>query len=302
MTDLKSAIRSLRATPLVSLVAILSLALGIGANTAIFSIVDALILRSLPVANAPRLALLVQGERRGSWTNPIWESIRSRPTLADGAFAAGRMRFNAAAGGEVDPVDGMFASGDYFNVLGVPPAAGRLFTTADDARGGGPDGPVAVISHAFWQSRYGGQASVLGKTLTLDRVNYTIIGVTPKSFFGHEVGRTVDVFVPLGTEPLVRGKESALDQRSYWWMSIMARLKPGQSEAQATAALRAVQPRIREETMPAALSAKGRGAVLEGAAVVRGCRHGHVGAAFAVSASAAGAHGSGRLHAAHRLR
>jgi hypothetical protein len=188
-----------------------------------------LILRSLPVANAERLAILRQGEQRTSWTNPIWEAVRSRPELFDGAFGAGRQRFNAARSGEVDPVDGLFASGDYFNVLGVAPAAGRLFSTADDVRGGGPDGPVAVISYAFWQNRYGGQTDVLGKTITLDRVNFTIIGVAQKSFFGHEVGRTVDVYVPMGTEPLVRGKESALDQRSYWWMNIIVRLKPGQS-------------------------------------------------------------------------
>lgn len=250
MTDLKSAYRSLRATPLVSLVAILSLALGIGANTAIFSIVDALILRSLPVAYAERLVVVREGKQRGSWTNPIWESIRSRPQLFDGAFAAGRMRFNAASGGKVDPVDGLFASGDYFNVLGVSPAIGRMFSVADDVRGGGKDGPVAVISYPFWQMRYGAQADVIGKTLTLDRVNYTIIGVAPKSFFGHDVGRSVDVIVPLGTEPLVRGAESALDQRSYWWMNIFARLKPGQTAEQATAALRLVQPAIRLETIP----------------------------------------------------
>lgn len=155
MTELRSAFRSLLATPLVSIVAILSLALGIGANTAIFSIVDALILRSLPVEHSPRLAVMRQGEFRTSWTNPIWESIRSRPDLFDGAFGAGRVGFNAAMSGEVDPVDGLFASGDYFEVLGVRPALGRMFTTADDRRGGGPDGPVAVISHAFWQSRFG---------------------------------------------------------------------------------------------------------------------------------------------------
>ncbi len=251
MTDLRSAFRSLRATPLVSLIAILSLALGIGANTAIFSIVDALILRSLPVSQPEQLVIVRQGQSQTSWTNPIWEAIRDQPSMFDGAFAAGRMRFNAAASGEVDPVDGLFASGDYFGVLRVQPALGRLFSVTDDVRGGGRDGPVAVISHAFWLSRFGGRPDVLGKTLTLDRVNYTIVGVTPRSFFGHEVGRTVDVFVPLGTEPLVRGDESALDQRSYWWMNIMARLKPGQSVEQATTALRTVQPRIREATLPA---------------------------------------------------
>ena len=250
MTELRSAFRALRATPLVSLVAILSLALGIGANTAIFSIVDALMLRSLPVEHASRLVVLREGESRASWTNPIWEAVRSRPQLFDGAFAVGRARFNAARGGEVDPIDGLFASAHYFDVLGVTPAMGRTFTETDDRRGGGPDGPVAVISHALWQDRFGGAPDVVGRAITLDRVAFTIIGVTPAGFFGHEVGRAFDVVVPIGTEPLVRGAESSLDRRSTWWMSIFARLRPDQSAEQATAAFRAVQPLVREETLP----------------------------------------------------
>ncbi len=250
MTEFRGALRALLATPLVSLVAILSLGLGIGANTAIFSIVDALILRALPVPNAERLAVVGEINGRTSWTNPIWEAIRERPTLFDGAFAAARTRFNAAARGETDPIDGYFASAHYFDVLGVVMQRGRAFTDADDRRGGGPDGPVAVISHAYWQRRFGGADSVLGQSITLSQVNYTIVGVTPPSFFGHEVGRTFDVAVPLGTEPLVRGTESALDRRSSWWLDIMVRLRPGQNDAQATSLLRAVQPQIREETMP----------------------------------------------------
>lgn len=250
MSDLRSAIRNLRATPLVTLVAILSLALGIGANTAIFSIVDALLLRALPVEHAPRLAVMRAGEFRQSWTNPIWESLRARPELFDGAFAAGRVGLNAAAGGETDPVEGLFASGGYFDVLGVRPVLGRLFTAEDDRRGGGPDGPVAVISHAYWQRRFGGASDVIGRTHVLSGVSYAIIGVAPRSFFGHEVGRTVDVVVPLGTEPLVRGGESFLDRRSTWWMQVFVRLRPDQGIDQATALLQSVQPRIREETSP----------------------------------------------------
>ncbi|HET8770594.1 MAG TPA: ABC transporter permease [Gemmatimonadaceae bacterium] len=250
MTELRSAFRSLWATPLVSLVAILSLALGIGANTAIFSIVDALILRSLPVRHAEQLTVMRQGDTRASWTNPIWEGVRARQDLFDGAFAVGRVSFDASQGGEVDPVEGLFTSARYFDVLGVTPVLGRTFVERDDIRGGGPDGPVAVISHAFWQSRFGGEPDVIGRTLTLSRVAYTIVGVTPASFFGHEVGRTFDVAVPLGTEPLVRGEESYLDRRSTWWMNVFVRLKPGQSVEQASAALQAVQPRIREETIP----------------------------------------------------
>ncbi len=250
MLALRTALRALRATPLVSAVAILSLALGIGANTAIFSIVDALLLKSLPVAHAYRLTIVRSGEQRGSWTNPIWEQFRSRQQLWDGAFAAGSARFDASAGGEVDPVDGAFVSGRYFEVLGVQPVAGRFFTEADDARGGGPDGPVAVISHRLWQQRFGGARDVVGRTFTLSRVNYTIIGVAPASFLGHDVGRQFDAWVPLGTEPIMRGTESTLDRRSTWWMAIFVRLRPDQTPEGGTTVLAGVQPQIREATIP----------------------------------------------------
>lgn len=247
---LRRAFHSLRATPLVSGVAIVSLALGLGANSAIFSIVDALILRSLPVAHADRLAVVRMGENRASWTNPIWEAIRARPTLFDGAFAAGRSRFNASATGEEEPIDGLFTSGRYFEVLGVEPALGRFYGATDDVRGGGPDGAVVVISHALWQTRFGGAPDIIGRGLTLSRTRFTVIGVTPPEFFGHEVGRRSDVFMPLGTEPLVRGSESYLDARSTWWMAVFVRLKDGQSAEQATALLDGAQAGIREETIP----------------------------------------------------
>ena len=247
---LRTAVRSLRATPLVTGVAVLSLALGIGANTAIFSIVDALILKSLPVQHAERLTVLRSGETRRSWTNPIWEQVRERQHLWDGAFAAGNVRFDAAQGGETDPVDGAFVSAGYFEVLGVQPRLGRFFTPDDDRRGGGPDGPVVVLSHRLWQQRFGGAPNVVGRTITLSRVSYTVIGVAPASFLGHDVGRSVDAYVPLGTEPLVRGPDSALDERSHWWMAIFVRLRPDQTAEGATAILQGVQPQIREATLP----------------------------------------------------
>ncbi|MBK7908665.1 MAG: ABC transporter permease [Gemmatimonadetes bacterium] len=247
---LRTAVRSLRATPLVTGVAVLSLALGIGANTAIFSIVDALILKALPVQHAERLTVVRAGESRRSWTNPIWEQVRERQHLWDGAFAAGAARFDAAEGGQTDPVDGAFVSGGYFEVLGVQPRLGRFFTPDDDRRGGGADGPVVVISHRLWQQRFGGAPDVVGRTFTLSRVSYTIIGVAPASFLGHDVGRNVDAYVPIGTEPLVRGPDSGLDRRSHWWMAIFVRLRPDQTPEVATAILRGVQTQIREATLP----------------------------------------------------
>ena len=228
----------------------LSLALGIGANSAIFSILNSLLLRELPVRDPEQLTLVQTGDGPNSWTNPIWEQIRERADLFGGAAAWSSTRFNLSQGGQTEFVEGIWTSGSYFDLLGVTPLLGRSFTVEDDRRGGGPDGPVALISYAFWQRRFAGAANAIGGSITVERVPFTIVGVTPPEFFGTEVGRTFDVAIPLGAEPLIRGKESALDRRSTWWLSIMVRLAPGQTLDAATTALRGIQPQIREATMP----------------------------------------------------
>jgi putative ABC transport system permease protein len=251
MSDLRLAIRSLRATPIVTAVAILSLALGIGANTAMFSLVNSLLLRTLPVSDPARLALVTDGTAPHVrvWSYPIWEEIRRRPQLFEGAVAWSAMRFNLAGGGEAEPVEGLVASGSFFKTLGVSAFRGRLFSEADDRRGGGDDGPVAVISYAFWQSRFGGAADAIGRTLRLDGVPFTIIGVAPPEFFGAEVGRTFDVIAPLLTEPLLRGRDSYLDAFSTSFLTVMIRVRTDQSLEAATAGLRRVQPEIRSATI-----------------------------------------------------
>jgi putative ABC transport system permease protein len=251
MHEIRNALRAMRAAPIVSAVAILSLALGIGANTAMFSILDSLLLRSLPVKDPHRLVLIGQlPNGRTSWTNPIWEAIRDRPELFDGALAWSSTRFNLSQGGPTEFVDGVWTTGRYFDVLGVRAILGRTWTKDDDRRGGGPDGAVAMISYAFWQRRFAGAADVIGRSLMVERVPFTIVGVTPPGFFGLDVGRTFDVAIPLGTEPLIRGKESSLDRRSNWWLNVMGRLRSDQSLEAAQAALRGVQPQLREATMP----------------------------------------------------
>jgi putative ABC transport system permease protein len=251
LPDLRDAFRALRATPVVTAVAILSLALGIGANTAIFSILNSLVLKSLPVKEPDRLVQITIGPRQGSWTNPQWEQIRDRSEeMFDGAFVWSSPRFDVASGGQTEFVNGLYVSGRYFETLGVPAILGRTLTPDDDRRGGGTAGPVAVISYSFWQRRYGGAADVVGKPLSLDRVPFTIVGVTLPEFTGIEPGRAFDVAIPLGAEPLIRGKESFLDRRSTWWISMMARLKPGQTLEAAQQALRGIQPQVREATFP----------------------------------------------------
>jgi len=254
MTDLRDAFRALTATPVVAAVAIVSLALGIGANTAIFSLIDSLMLRSLPVRQPQQLVQLMNGPQRASWTNPLWEELRARDRqLFDGAFAYSGRRFNLTRGGEARLVNGVLASGEYFGVLGVPAILGRTFTPENDVRSGAGTAArqVAVISYRFWQEHYNGAADVLGTAIEMDRVPFTIVGVTGPDFTGMDQGTTADVTVPLAAEPLINGpKESAMDERSWWWLRVMARLKPGDTMERAMAALRGVQPQIRQATVP----------------------------------------------------
>jgi len=251
--DLKVAVRQMLATPVVTIVAVLSLALGIGANTAIFSLVNSLLLRALPVKEPDRLAMLGDTSVPASdqsWTYAIWQQLHQRRARFDNAFAWSQSRFNLSERGETEFADGILASAGMFDTLGVEPVLGRGFTEADDVRGGGPDGPVAVISYPFWQRRYGGASDALGRRVTLNGVPFTVIGILPPDFFGPDVGRRIEIAIPVGTEPLMRGSRSMLDERRAWWLSVMFRLKPGQTFDEATALLRSEQPQIREAALP----------------------------------------------------
>jgi hypothetical protein len=202
MYELRLAFRATRTTPIVSTVAVISLALGIGANTAIFSLVSSVMLRALPVPASERLAILTSGPVASRpWSYAIWEELRQRSQLFDGAIAWTMVRFNLAQSGEVQLAEGLLANGDYFNVLGVQPLLGRTFTVSDDLRGGGSDGAVAVISYAFWQRHYGGASEAIGARLTVEGVPFTVVGVTPPEFFGTEVGRWFDIAVPIARPP-----------------------------------------------------------------------------------------------------
>ena len=180
----------------------------------------------------------------------MWDRFRQRAEAFDGAIAWTPQRIDLAANGESQPVDGLVVSGDFFSTLGVPAFLGRTLTAADDRRGGGPDGPVAVIGYGLWQRRFGGSAGVIGTSLTVEGVPFTIVGVTPPEFFGLEVGKAFDLAVPLGTEPLFRGKKAAIDQPRSLFLFIMLRLKAGQSRDAATAALRTIQPGILAPGLP----------------------------------------------------
>ena len=257
--DLRFGVRMLLKNPGFTAVALLSLALGIGANTAIFQLLNAVRLKTLPVRAPQELAEVRIGDvtgRRGSFssrynavTNPIWEQIRDRQQAFTGLFAWGTNDFNLAQGGEVRPAKGLWVSGDFFNTLGVQPAVGRVFTATDDVRG--CSAPGVVISHSFWQREYGGEKSVIGRQLTLADHPFEIIGVTPASFFGLEVGRSFDVALPICAEAITSGKKSVLDSGTNWWLMVTGRLKPGWSLKQASANLQAISPGLFETTLPA---------------------------------------------------
>ena len=247
--DVRYGIRSLRKSPGLVVAALLSMGLGIGANTAIFSLVDALLLRALPVERPGELVVVAPG----SMTNPIWEALRDRMAgRVAGALAWSDERLDLSNGGETDPVEALMVSGRFFETLGVRPALGRLLTADDDRRGGGPDGPTLVISERFWERRFQRDPGVVGRSLAVSGVPFTIVGVVPARFLGPTVGRTFDVAAPIGTIDLVRpgGRQSALDGRSTWWLNIMLRRQPDQSIDAVAAALRGVQPQIRETTLP----------------------------------------------------
>jgi predicted permease len=255
--DLRNGFRQVARNPGFTAVAVLTLALGIGANTSLFSIFNSLILRPLPVRDPGSLALLADG----SWSYPIWAEIATRETeLFDGAFAWSPQSFDLSAGGQTDPVDGAYVSGRLFDVLGVTSIRGRMLMPADDvgappsfgtaqdapSASRGAEGPVAVISHRLWLQRFGGAPDIIGRRLTVQRVPFTIVGVMRPGFFGPDVGRMMDVMLPFAAEPLIRGTESRLAAKSSWWLQIMVRLKPGQRLEQANAALRVLQAQVTE--------------------------------------------------------
>jgi putative ABC transport system permease protein len=239
--DVRHGLRILRNAPGFTAIAILSLALGIGANTAIFTILNAVLLKPLPVLDPQALVHIVAGTKQDQreFTTAMWQELRDRKPLLDIAAWAGTT-FDLAAGGERHAATGRYVSGSFFRTLGVDAAIGRTLQPSDDQRGGGPDGPVAVLSHDFWQRQYGGgdnAANVIGRSIRLNGRAVTIVGVMPRGFFGTEVGTPFDVAVPLEIEPLLRGRDSQFDSLNFWWLNFIGRLRPDQTLTQARADL-----------------------------------------------------------------
>jgi len=255
--DLRYALRMLRLNPGFTLVAVLSLALGIGANTAIFQLLDAVRLRSLPVAKPGELyeiKVVSPKGRSGSFpnryphmTNAIWEQIRDRQEAFSSIFAWGDWHFDLSQGGRVRPAEGIWVSGEYFHTLGVNPQLGRLISSEDDRRG---CAPVAVISYAFWQREFGGAASAVGSSVSLDTHPVEVIGITPANFTGIDVGHRFDLAVPVCSEPIFSGKENKVERRWAWWLAAVGRLKPGWTVERADAHLQALASSVFTAALP----------------------------------------------------
>jgi putative ABC transport system permease protein len=259
LQDIRFGVRVLARSPLVTGVAILSLALGIGANTAIFSLIDAVMLKMLPVQKPEQLMQLhivaPSGGGAGSptFTNALWEQVRDRQDVFSETTAWSTDKFDLSQGGAVQNVTGVFVSGSYFNTLGVKPAAGRLFDARDDERG---CASVAVISFGFWQDHFGGEQSAVGAELSLNRHPFEVIGVSSPGFYGVEVGSKFDVAVPICTSSLFDAQASRLDDRSYWWLQVIGRVKPQTSPQQLRARLGVFSPQIFAAALPTNLPAK----------------------------------------------
>jgi len=239
--DIRFGVRQLRRSPGFTAVAIITLGLGIGVNTAIFSLIDAVMLGMLPVEKPGELfqVQLVNADGGGSgsdsvFTTPMWEQMRDHQDVFSSAFAWGGTKFDLAEGGTARAVKGLWVSGGYFRALGLPPAAGRLIADSDDRRG---CPAVAVLSYGFWQDQHDGAKSAVASTVFLDGHPFEVIGVAPPGFFGMEVGEKFDVAAPICATALFDGQHPRLDRTDFIWLKIAGRINPKLSRSQRTARL-----------------------------------------------------------------
>src|SRR5215469_4815763 len=254
--DVRFGLRLLRKSPVFSFVAILSLALGIGANTAIFDLIDALLLKSLPVHD-PRSLLFLGTQENGAVATQFYygtyQQLRAeQPFFQELAAYAGQVRMNVTIAGAAESTAGQLVSGNYYSVLGIQPVAGRVFTPDDDRLPGAH--PVAIVSFAWWQRRMGRSPAVIGTKILIDGSPFTIVGVTPRGFNGLQVGDAPDISVPVMMQAQVMpDKENWLGRphNTVNWLNVFGRLKPNVTIPQATAGLqvlfRNIQTRLAAE-------------------------------------------------------
>src|SRR5215212_7806135 len=260
--NLKLAFRRLAKTPFVSLVSIVSLALGIGANAAIFSLYDQTLLRPLPVVRPDELVnLSAAGPKPGStscnqagscdevFSYPMFRDLERLQTVFTGLAAHVSFGANLAYRGQTMNAQGMLVSGSYFSVLGLQPALGRLLTADDDRNIGNHF--VTVLSHDYWSTRLGANSAVLNETITVNGQALTVVGVAPRGFAGTTLGSDPKLFVPLTMRALMSPGWKGFENRQSYWAYLFGRLKPGVSLEQARAGINSVYaPIIRDDEAP----------------------------------------------------
>jgi len=247
LQDLRYAVRQLRKSPGFATVAILTLALGIGANTAIFSLLDQALLRSLPVKDADRLVILkysgsnIPGLLRSRtdgkfyFSYPMYRDLRDRNSVFSGLIATDWTQVGVQWHNQPDLVEAELVSGNYFDVLSLQPALGRLFVASDDLK---PDAnPVVVLSFSYWQRRFGSDPGIANQSILVNGYPFTVVGVAPPGFHSVVMGDTPDVFVPMMMRAEVMPGSKDLDDHHSSWLNIIGKLKPGTSREQAEAGL-----------------------------------------------------------------
>ncbi len=263
LQDIRYGLRMLAKSPGFAAVAILTLALGIGANTAIFSLIDAVMLRSLPVENPSQLVLLKWSARNSpnihgymtsgdcplnvmpgaanpygcSFSEPMFREIAQANVFAATTAFANSGRLNLTGNGPATVINGQLVSGDFFRTMGLKAAAGRLFEATDDKPSAAP---VAVLNYGYWQSAFGGSRDVVGRTIELNNVPFTIVGVAEQRFAGITPGSDYDVWLPLSDGQRINDPMFWRDRSgdvATWWLTVIGRLKPGTPLAQAQAAV-----------------------------------------------------------------
>jgi predicted permease len=251
MTDVRYALRMLAKNPGFACVVVLTLALGIGANAAIFSLTDKVLLQTLPVVHPEQLAVLSSFNAKGgtrideSFSYPMYQSLRDKNDVFSGVIARGGAQMNVSYGDQTERVRGELVSGNFFQVLGVQAWAGRLFTQDDDRNPGAH--PVAVLSYDFWDRRFGKDPNLIGKTILVNEYPLTVAGITPPGFYGVNLSDSPDVRVPLMMTPVFNPRpQTRLQSWRLQWLTLMARRKDGVTPEQAQASLNVLYRQLRE--------------------------------------------------------
>jgi macrolide transport system ATP-binding/permease protein len=267
LQDLRYGARMLGKNPGFTFIAVLVLTLGIGANTAIFSLVDEALVRPLPVPHPEQLVLLSMANQSGFATGfayPDYADYRDRNQVFAGLIGYSQMALSLNINGQSERIDGMVVTGNYFSMLGVDTALGRAFSPEEDQT---PNThPVVVVSYGCWQRRFGADPKLIDKTISLNGYSFTVIGIAPAEFSGTVRGYAPEVYVPIMmiSQAQPAWEHDPLTTRGFWWLSLMGRLQPGVTPPQAEAAMTALHEQIRDAEQVGGMMAEARPVLRDG--------------------------------------